>query len=50
MIPFIVGLFTGVLFSLLKLPIPAPPALDGVLGIVGIWAGYQLITYLFSVS
>lgn len=37
------GLATGALFSLLKLPIPAPPALAGILGIIGIWAGFALV-------
>jgi XapX domain-containing protein len=33
------GLFVGILFSAFKLPIPAPPALPGILGIVGIYLG-----------
>ncbi|MFS0638282.1 DUF1427 family protein [Mesobacillus foraminis] len=33
------GLLVGVLFKFLKLPIPAPPVLSGVLGIVGIYLG-----------
>lgn len=36
------GLVVGVLFSALKLPIPAPPALAGIMGIVGIFIGYLL--------
>lgn len=36
------GLFVGLLFTALKLPLPAPPVLAGVLGILGIWAGSQL--------
>ena len=36
------GLFVGALFTLLKLPIPAPPVLSGVLGIVGVWFGHIL--------
>ena len=35
---FIVGL----LFAALKLPIPAPPALAGIMGIVGIYLGFIL--------
>ena len=36
------GLVVGLLFTAFKLPLPAPPVLAGVLGIVGIWAGGQL--------
>ena len=36
------GLFVGLLFTGLKLPLPAPPALAGVLGILGIFAGGKL--------
>jgi XapX domain-containing protein len=44
------GAFIGVLFSLLKLPIPAPPVLSGVMGIAGIYLGgigYQWIIERF---
>lgn len=36
------GLFVGLLFTALKLPLPAPQVMAGVLGIVGIWAGGKL--------
>ena len=36
------GLIVGVVFSAIKLPLPAPPTLVGVLGIVGIYIGYRL--------
>jgi XapX domain-containing protein len=42
------GGVAGVLFALLKLPVPAPPVFAGVAGIVGLWAGYALITRLFG--
>lgn len=45
MISLIIGFITGVLFSVFKLPIPAPPALEGVLGIVGIWLGYEAVIH-----
>lgn len=44
---FFVGLVIGVFFSLLGLPIPAPPNVAGVLGVVGIYCGY-LVVYYFS--
>lgn len=44
------GLFVGLLFSFLKLPLPAPPVLPGVMGIFGVYLGgvvfQQISTYL----
>jgi XapX domain-containing protein len=37
-----VGLVIGIIFTALKLPIPAPPVLAGIMGIVGIYCGNQL--------
>jgi XapX domain-containing protein len=37
------GFIVGVLFSFLKLPIPAPPVLSGVMGIVGVYLGHCLL-------
>ena len=40
------GILVGVIFSLFKLPLPAPPVLSGIVGIFGIYAGgfgYQWI-------
>lgn len=39
------GLLTGALFRFLNVPIPAPPELPGIMGIVGIFVGYKLIDY-----
>lgn len=36
------GLIVGLIFTAFKLPLPAPPVLSGVLGIVGIWGGSKL--------
>lgn len=36
------GLMAGLFFSFIKLPIPAPPALSGVIGIVGVYLGHCL--------
>ncbi len=38
-IAVITGLFVGALFSALKLPLPAPPVMSGIMGIVGIYLG-----------
>ncbi|MDN3609189.1 XapX domain-containing protein [Vibrio ostreicida] len=44
------GFVVGVLFSAMKLPIPAPPVLSGVMGIIGVYLGgltYQWIIEKF---
>lgn len=42
-VPLLTGIFVGAVFAKLKLPIPAPPTLAGVMGIVGIFLGYILV-------
>ena len=39
------GLFAGALFRFLEDPIPAPPNLPGVVGILGIYLGYKLVEW-----
>ncbi|HET7578806.1 MAG TPA: XapX domain-containing protein [Bacillales bacterium] len=36
------GFVVGFIFAWLNLPIPAPPALPGITGIVGIYLGFQV--------
>ncbi|WP_096181268.1 XapX domain-containing protein [Effusibacillus lacus] len=40
------GLIVGFLFSAMKLPLPAPPVFSGVLGIVGIWLGGVVFSWI----
>lgn len=40
------GFIVGVIFSFLKLPIPAPPVLPGVMGIVGVYLGHEAYALL----
>jgi XapX domain-containing protein len=40
------GAACGVVFSLAGLPIPAPPVLAGVVGIIGVFAGYVFVQRL----
>ena len=40
------GIIVGVLFKVLKLPLPAPAVLSGVMGIVGIYLGGKLVDWL----
>ena len=51
LLSLLTGFIVGVLFTALKLPLPAPNALAGVMGIVGIYLGavvWPHITKLFS--
>ena len=44
------GAVVGIVFSFFKLPLPAPPVLSGIVGIVGIYLGgigYQWIAERF---
>lgn len=41
LLSIITGFIVGFLFALLRLPIPAPPALPGITGIVGIYLGFK---------
>jgi XapX domain-containing protein len=42
---FLTGLLTGGLFAYLEIPIPARSSIAGILGIVGIYAGFNLIQF-----
>lgn len=41
-----VGMVLGSVTTLLKLPLPAPTSIIGILAIFGIWLGYILTTLL----
>jgi XapX domain-containing protein len=41
------GLITGFIFAAVKPPVPAPPVISGVVGILGITLGYLLFNKLF---
>ncbi|HID09489.1 TPA: XapX domain-containing protein [Candidatus Micrarchaeota archaeon] len=43
---FFTGFVVGVVFRILKLPVPAPSTLEGILGIVGIFVGYLVVKTL----
>ena len=51
LLSLLTGFIVGVLFTGLKMPLPAPNALAGVMGIVGIYLGHvawPYITRLFT--
>ena len=37
------GILVGVIFTLLKFPLPAPPTFEAFMGIFGVWGGATLI-------
>jgi len=44
----LVGAMVGGIFSAFKLPIPAPPVFAGLMGIVGLWIGYAIVTKVLA--
>lgn len=46
LLSLLTGLIVGFIFAVIKLPIPAPPALAGVVGIVGIYLGYKIYHWI----
>lgn len=42
----VLGGITGVLFAVFGLPVPAPANLAGLMGIVGLFLGYLVGSYL----
>lgn len=47
LLALLAGFLVGVLFTWIGLPLPAPPVLSGVMGIVGIYLGglaFQWVT------
>ena len=39
LLALLAGIIVGIVFSILKLPMPAPPVLSGIVGITGIYLG-----------
>lgn len=48
MFSILTGFGCGVVFAAFKLPVPAPPVFAGVAGIIGLWAGYDIIVRVLS--
>jgi XapX domain-containing protein len=49
LLSLVAGLLVGVLFKIIKLPIPAPPVLSGVVGIVGVYLGAVLVDWVAKI-
>lgn len=48
LLALLVGGVCGGVFALARLPVPAPPVLSGVIGVLGVYSGYTLIQFLLS--
>lgn len=46
LLSLLTGTAVGALFTLLKFPIPAPPTLAGIAGVVGVFLGLVIVTRL----
>ncbi|WP_335873015.1 XapX domain-containing protein [Bacillus sp. 2205SS5-2] len=42
------GIIIGVVFKFMKLPLPAPPVLAGVMGIFGVYFGGVLVDWILK--
>lgn len=47
-VSLLVGMLVGGIFTAFKLPIPAPNALSGVLGVSGIYFGSKLVELIIQ--
>ncbi len=46
LIATLTGFIVGLIFAILKLPIPAPPAFAGIAGIIGIYLGFKAFEWM----
>lgn len=42
------GVIIGVVFKVIKLPLPAPPVFAGIMGIVGVYLGGKIMEYFIN--
>lgn len=45
----IAGVIIGLVFKMMKLPLPAPPVLAGVVGVLGVYLGGIAGSWLFRI-
>lgn len=45
LLALLTGILAGATFAFVRVPIPAPPELPGILGIVGIYLGYKFVQW-----
>lgn len=50
LIALVVGLVIGILFKSLKLPVPVPHGLGGLVGLIGMYLGSELVGLILNLS
>ena len=48
LLPLLVGIIMGLIFSLMKLPLPTPDKIEGVIGVAGVFIGMLLVKYFIK--
>lgn len=48
LLSLLAGLVVGILFKFLRLPLPAPPVLAGVIGVFGVYLGGVVADWLMK--
>jgi XapX domain-containing protein len=48
LLSLLAGLICGAIFTALKLPLPAPPVLPGVVGIFGVFLGMKVYQFVVA--
>lgn len=48
LLSLLAGLVVGILFKFLRLPLPAPPVLTGVMGVFGVYLGGVVADWLMK--
>ncbi|CAH2213679.1 XapX domain-containing protein [Tepidibacter aestuarii] len=43
LLSLLTGMITGIIFTILKFPLPAPPTIQAFMGIFGVWFGAFII-------
>lgn len=49
MLALVAGFIVGIIFTAIKLPLPAPPAIAGIVGILGIYLGHKCWLWVCSI-
>lgn len=48
LLSILAGMVIGVVFKFMRLPLPAPPVLSGVLGVFGVYIGGVFFDFIFK--